>query len=204
MLIILVRHGATALNNSAKPSVRGWRDDPLETSSFADVRKTARAIRQYSPQWVTSSDFMRDAQTKMILVDELGIADTEVEYDSRTWDVGTFSGKPEAEVNDAIQELYKRPWDTPPGSLESFNEFSARWQQFLDRKMQKAGIEGMRPGIIVTHGRNLALTDSYFNFKMPEDGLMPYPAGYGILSVANDRSLQYAYPGETECVCVDV
>ena len=184
--------------------VRGWRDDPLLPQSLNDARKTAKDLKQYAPQWIVSSEFMRDSQTAMVLADELGISDISADYDSRTWDVGEYSGQPEDQVNPAILQLYRRPWEPCPGSIESFNEFTDRWLGFLDSKMALASIESMRPGIIVTHGRNIALSDSHFNFKRPEDGYMPLPAGYGVLSVNTDRSLRFELQGDSEPVINDV
>lgn len=204
VLVILVRHGHTELNNPGRPIVRGWKDAALTSEGEANVARTAMELAQFKPQWIVSSDFMRDSGTAQIIANKLGIADFSVDFDSRTWDVGAFSGKPEDEVADAINDLYRRTWQAPPGSDETFDQFSARWLNFLDRKMEQAQIDGMRPGVIVTHGRNIALSDSHFNHKMPEDGMMPYPAGYALVSVAPDRSVQCDIQGETECVCVDI
>lgn len=184
--------------------VRGWKDEPLRPTARGEIQATGEELKKYDPKWVVSSDFMRDSQTAQILATELGLVDTSVDYDARTWDVGSYSGKPESEVQDAITDLYRRPWEIPPGSGESFNDFAARWEKFLQRSMNMATIEGMRPGIIVTHGRNIALTDSQYNFKPTDDSSMPLPAGYGILSVSPDRSVQFDIVGESESVCVDV
>lgn len=202
--MLLVRHGATVLNNPSNPIVRGWEDAELAKDGENAVRQLAGELRQYNPQYIVSSDFTRDSSTAHILASRLGITNLETDYDARTWDVGSYSGKLESEVNPAIENLYDRSWETPPGSSESFDGFSKRWQQFLDRKMDLATIEGMRPIIVVTHGRNLALTDSYLNFKTAKDGMMPYAGGYGVISVAPDRSLQFQIQGESECVCTDV
>lgn len=204
LLIVLVRHGRTKLNSASNTIVRGWKDEPLMDSKRGEIIDTARELKQYDPKWVVSSDFMRDSQTAQILASDLQLSDTGVDYDARTWDVGQFSGQPESQVNDAIHDLYLRPWEVPPGSGESFNDFAARWTKFLDRQMSMATIEVMRPGIIVTHGRNIALTDAQYNFKTTSEGLMPLPAGYALLTVANDRSVQFNIPGESECVCVDI
>lgn len=203
VLAILVRHGATELNNGAK-KVRGWEDVELSKAGENEVRRTAQELRQYDPQYIVSSDFTRDASTAQLIASQLNISNIETDFNARTWDVGSFSGQPESEVNPAIEQLYGRSWETPPGSSESFDGFSRRWQQFLDSKMDFATIEGMRPIIIVTHGRNLALTDSYLNFKTPRDGMMPFAGGYGLISVTPDRSLDYQIQGESECVCQDV
>jgi len=204
LLMILVRHGRTEGNDPTNPQVRGWQDYSLEDKSIPEVKGTAEALRQYAPQSIISSDFQRDMSTAHILASALNLSNIETDYDARTWDTGMYSGKPEAEVNSAIAAIYDRPWESAPGGRESFNAFQSRWQNFLDRKMDLATVEGFRPMIVVTHGRNIALTDSYINGKMPRDGQMPFPAGYGLLSVAQDGSLGFGYPVETEPVIEDV
>lgn len=204
MLVLLVRHGATRLNTAQNTVVRGWKDEPLLPESRADILDTAEQLREYNPQAILSSDFMRDSQTAQILATALNISDITVEFDARTWDVGTYSGEPEDQVNAAILDLYQRPYERPPGSQESFNDFSGRWNSLLDRIMQRATIASMRPIIMVTHGRNIALTDAQFNFQLPEASRMPMPAGYGILAVDVQRKIQFDLVGESECVCVDV
>lgn len=204
VLILLVRHGKTKLNNPSKPMVRGWKDEDLSPEGRTAIQLLAGKLAPYDPQSVVSSDFMRDSASAQILASRLGLSNVETDYDARTWDVGEFSGKPELEVNPAIEALYHRQWDTPPGSSESFDGFTKRWLNFLDRRMNLASIEGNRPAIVVTHGRNIALTDSHFNHKMPEDGLMPFAGSYAVLSVNPDQTVSCDIPGESECVCADV
>ena len=204
VLILLVRHGKTKLNNPSNPMVRGWKDEDLSPEGRVGVQLLARELEPFKPQYVVSSDFMRDSATAQIIASKLGISNIELDYDARTWDVGDFSGKPESEVNPAIEALYRRTWETPPGSQESFDGFTRRWLDFLDRRMQFASIMGYRPSVIVTHGRNIALADSHFNHKMPEDGLMPFAGGYAVLSINPDRTVSLEIQGESECVCKDV
>jgi broad specificity phosphatase PhoE len=199
-----VRHGKTALNNPSNPIVRGWKDEQLSPAGQVGIQATASKLKPYKPQYIISSDFMRDTQSAHILAGRLGISGVETDFNARTWDVGEYSGKPESEVNAAIQGFYRRSWDVPPGSSESFDDFSRRWLDFVDRRLSFADIEGMRPLVIVTHGRNIALCDSYFNHKMPQDGMMPLPAGCGILAVNPDTSLNFTISDESEPVAADV
>lgn len=164
----------------------------------------ALRLRKYEPKYVYHSDFMRDSETAEIIARENNIAN-EADFDARTWDVGVYSGKPEKEVNPRIEELYRRPWEIPPGSTESFNTFASRWQKFLDKRMDVAvNIEAMRPIVIVTHGRNLAATQAYLSGIDPLNCYMPYPAGMGIISVENDGGISYTLQEPTERVIDDV
>lgn len=204
VLILLVRHGSTALNEPTVKLIRGWVDEPLDAKGQLDIIATAEKLRPYNPQYIFSSDFMRDTQTAQILASRLGVAGVESDFDIRTWDVGLFSGTPESDNNGAIQELYRRSWEVPPGSSESFDDFARRWLGILDCKMNFATIEGFRPTIIVTHGRNIALTDSHFNQKLAWDGTMPLAGGFAVIAVNPDRSVSCEIQGESECVCEDV
>lgn len=202
VLAILMRHGKTALNDPSKPKVRGWADVPLSAEGKIAAQMTANKIRFYNPKYVYHSDFMRDEQTAHEVARVLNLP-TEADFDARTWDVGIYSGKTEDVANPPLIELYRRAWEAPPGSSESFNEFSARWIRFLENKLDFAA-NVARPIIIVTHGRNTALTDSHINGKMPLDGYMPFPAGIGVIRVEDDGLLTYNYPEETEPVIQDV
>lgn len=204
VLIILVRHGSTELNSAAKTIVRGWKDTELDNKGRLAVQLTAQKLRKFNAQHIISSDFTRDTQTKFLLAAALGISNLDVDYDARTWDVGAFSGQPEEEVQPAINELYRRTNERPPGSQESFDEFSERWFRLLDKKIEEArNISAMRPIIITTHGRNIALTDSKYNFKLPIEGRMPFPAGYALLSIGDDSLIQFDIAPPDECVCED-
>lgn len=205
VIAILVRHGQTPDNTAVNTKVRGWHDIELSNEGRLNVQITAMKLRKFKPQAIVSSDFMRDSETAEILAGRLGIADKEVDYDARTWDTGLFSGQPEKVVQPAIDDLYLRSWEAPPGSGESFDTFSKRWQSFLDRKLEYAAkVEAARPLIIVTHGRNIALADSYFNHKLPQDGIMPLAAGYAVISVGLDYKINVEVIPPSEGVCQDV
>lgn len=200
-----MRHGSTGFNNPSNPIIRAWADEPLSPEGRIEVQMTANKLKQYNPQYIYSSDFMRDTETAHLLANVLGISGKETDYDCRTWDVGDFTGKPESEVAEALNWFYAHPWETPPGSSESFDEFSSRWTKTLDAKLEfAANVDAQRPPIIVTHGRNLALTDSYLNGKSYTEGEMPYPAGYALIAVNNDRSLSFEIVGAQESVLLDV
>lgn len=202
--MVLMRHGATHHNVPSNPLVRGWHDDPLTDEGRTQVHLALDGLRKLAPKIAYSSDFMRDTETAGIVAEALNLP-METDYDARTWDVGVFSGKPEAEVNEAIASLYKQPWETPPGSSESFNGFAKRWLDFLELKMEMASkVDATRPPLIVTHGRNIGLAHSYIDFLNPWEADMPLPAGIATISVEDDRTLSFRFLGEAEPVPVDV
>jgi broad specificity phosphatase PhoE len=199
-----MRHGSTRANQGV-PVIRAWKDYPLDDKGKVEVQLTAQKLKPYKPGFIISSDLTRDTQTGMIVADILGQPNRDVDFDARTWDMGTFEGQSLKEVNPAVNQLFKHPWEKPPGSSESLNDFSKRWLDLLDRKMYlAANVEEMRPGLIVTHGKNIAMAQSYIDGIMPEDAVMPKPAGFAVISVADDRSLQIEMMGKTENVIEDV
>ncbi len=204
LLLILIRHGATQLNDPAAPRVRGWDDTELSDSGKLEVQMAAEKLKQYDLKQLYHSDFMRDSQTAQIIGNKLNInADTE--WDARTWDTGLFSGQLESVANPAIFEIYKRPWQSAPGGSESMNEFLARWQRLLDSKIDLASrVPVLRPLGIVSHGRPIAATDSYVNDKPLLEGYMPYPAGFALLSVGLDRKLNFEIVPPQEPITQDV
>lgn len=204
-LVILMRHGSTLANEGSKPLIRAWKDYELAGDGRMEARRTAEKLKEYKPGLIISSDLMRDTETAHIVGEILRQPNLETDFGARTWDMGTFEGQPLEDVNPAIRQLYKRSWEKPPGSSESFDDFSARWQKFLDRKMYlAANVTDMRPVLIVTHGKNIALTQSYVDGILPEMAEMPVPAGYAVISVAEDHSLEIEMKGKTENVIEDV
>lgn len=203
-LVILMRHGATEANEG-KPVIRAWKDYRLDPDRKSEVVATAHKLEKYKPGYIVSSDLMRDTETANIVADELNLSNRETDFDARTWDMGCYEGQPLEDVNMAIEELYKRPWQAAPGSTESFNDFAVRWQRFLDRKMFLAGnIPAMRPAMIVTHGKDIALSQSYIDAIDPWTARMPLPAGYAVISVDEDRKLSMEIMGKSEPVIEDV
>lgn len=204
-LVILMRHGSTRANEGGKPLIRAWKDYPLDEKGKVEAQVAARKLEDYKPGYIVSSDLMRDTETASIVADILRQPNKETDFDARTWDLGGFEGEPLEEANPAIEQLYKNPWTKAPGSSESFNDFSARWQKFLDRKMYlAANVAEMRPVLIVTHGKNIALSQSYIDGILPETAEMPKPAGFAVISVGEDRSLEIEMIGKTESVIEDV
>jgi broad specificity phosphatase PhoE len=203
LLIVLIRHASTEGNDPKKPRVRGWMDNELTPKGRVEAQLAGIKLRKYDLQYLFHSDFMRDNQTSHIIANQLNLSAMESDFDARTWDTGDFSGQPEEDVNPAIIEIYKKPWQSAPGGSESFNGFEQRWFDFLDKKMDFAA-NVVRPVGITTHGRNIAITESYINDVPPLECQMPLAAGFATISVNPDRSLIMEFPTPTEPVIKDV
>ena len=204
-IAILARHGRTRDNSPNRPKVRGWKDEPISKQGKFEVQLHAYKLRQHEPKVIYHSDFMRDSETAHILANELGISDISADYDARTWDTGNLSGMDESEAEPVIREIYRNPYQTAPGGSESMSDFYSRWWEFLQNKLDMASkIEFMRPPLIVTHGRNIATAWSYIKGVPMENGMMPEPAGFAIISVTPNRELEIEIPGEKENILHDV
>jgi broad specificity phosphatase PhoE len=205
MLIILMRHGRTEGNDPSNPTIRGWKDSPLTPEGRLDVQMTANKLKAYNPQWIDSSDFMRDTETAYLVANQLNIANVETHWLARTWDTGDFSGKPESEVGQAIKAIYERPWESAPGGSESYNTFLERWQGYLEGKMDlAANVDEMRPGIVVTHGRNIAATYCDLEQQPLWKGYMPFPSGFACVMADEAGDLSLKFVGKKEPLYKDV
>lgn len=204
-LVILMRHGPTMANEGGDPLIRAWKNYDLDPDHEDMVIKTADKLADYQPGYIVSSDLARDTATAKLVANELDISNWETDWDARTWDMGSLEGQPLEDVNEAVEQLMKRPWEMPPGSSETFNTFLMRWQKFLDRKMYMAtNIPGTRPALIVTHGKCIAASESYIDGTPAWECEMPLPAGYAVVSVNLDRSLKIEMMGKVEPVIEDV
>lgn len=204
-LAVLVRHGKTQLNESGSAKLRAWLDVPLSNEGKVQVQMTAHKLRFYRPKQVYSSDLQRDMETAQIIAEYLGIPYMNPDFDARTWDVGKFAGQEESAVNERVQEFYKRPWMVPPGSSESFNDFSRRWIAYLEKLLRfAADSDYARPVLIVTHGRNLALAHAHFQGVDPWNADMPLTAGYAEIRVGKDGGVNFEIKSEKEPVLADV
>lgn len=204
-ILILSRHGKTKGNTDKATKVRGWHDVPLTEEGKFEVQLFSYRIKPYGPKAIYHSDFIRDSQTAHILAEKLGISDVSADYDARTWDTGLLSGQSEDEAEPVIASIYKNPWLKAPGGSESLSDFFSRSWSFLEKKMDLAAkVPEMRPILIVTHGRNLATAHSYITNSLMEQGLMPKPGGFAVVSVEPDQTLSITIPGESETILRDV
>lgn len=204
VLVILARHGATQANDAKMPLVRGWYDVPLDSKGKLEAQLLGNKMKKYQPSKIVSSDFLRDQETANIVASIVITNNIETDYNLRTWDVGNFSGKPLADVNPAIEQLYKEPWRKPPGSDESFNDFSHRFISTLDMYLKTASINIYRPLMLIAHGKNIALAKTYIDGGNAWESQMPKPAGYAVISVGNDRTLSIDIHGASEPVIEDI
>lgn len=203
VLAVLCRHGSTESNDAKVPLVRAWADVGLDEKGKIEAQLLGHKIRKYQPKELVHSDFARDSETGVIIANILGVS-IETDFDLRTWDVGTLAGQPLADANPTIEYLYKNPWIKPPGSGESYNDFSARCLNCLQKHLAFASIEAFRPIVIVTHGKNIACAGTWITGGLAWEQDMPKPGGFAVVGVNKDRTLVFDIDGPFENVIEDI
>ena len=94
-LLILVRHGRTALN--ADDRLRGHLDPPLDEVGHTQAATVAAALVPYGPARILSSPLLRARQTASSIADLVGL---QVELDARLLDrdYGSWAGQRRRDV----------------------------------------------------------------------------------------------------------
>jgi broad specificity phosphatase PhoE len=203
ILALVIRHGQTAFNDPKNPRLRAWEEIPLTDEGRANVQITANKIKIYSPKIIYSSDLGRDSETAMMIAELLGNIPYETDFALRTANMGTLSGLPEKQAHERVERWYDNPTEPAP-SGESLHAYEKRTWKFIGPKVDLAReVPSFRPTAFVTHGRTIALLDSYYNIKRAKDALMPVPAGVAVIrsNVNGMDSLEFL--GETEPVQTD-
>ncbi len=165
--ILLIRHGATALNSNdhTVDRIRGWQDWPLsENGKKEAVNLTGKLVG--FPDVLLCSNLTRARQTAEIIADYLGLENSDAQAAFLPWDVGCFVG---ARSVDAIPRLAaystRWPYKQVPGG-EAFATFRVRLFRGLLAALQKySGLVG-----IVTHHRCERLIKAWAKAEYPEDG----------------------------------
>ncbi len=167
--ILLIRHGATALNSDdhTVDRIRGWSDWPLSDQGKEEAKKLA--FLDGIPDILLTSDLIRAQQTAVIIANtldiEMALPPTE---DFRPWNVGDFVGRSAAEVVPLLaQYATQKPMLAVPGG-ESFLAFHDRFFLGLLRALQ------CYPGLIgiVTHHRCERLLKAWAKASYPENGFI--------------------------------
>jgi broad specificity phosphatase PhoE len=203
VLAVVVRHGRTAYNDPKRPKLRAWDNVPLKEEGQEDIQLTANKLKIYNPKLVYSSDLARDSQSAILIAEILGNIPFEIDYALRTADMGTLAGMLDEDAAPRVLRWYQNPGEPAP-SGETRYEFEKRIWKFMEPKLDLArSVAAFRPVIFVTHGRVLAMLDSFYNMKLPEDGSMPFPGGFGVIRCNMDGVDTFELIGESEPVHFD-
>lgn len=165
--IMIVRHGATSMNNEdvSVDRIRGWRDIPLSAEGKQQAKRLGYAMLNDRPDVIVSSDLKRAHDTAKTVSGIIGVPVSDVSQSFRPWNVGDYAGMVSKK---AIPILARYACDTPdtpiPGG-ESFNDFKDRFFDGLNDTLQK--YDGRVA--IVTHHRNERLIHAWAKAGFPDD-----------------------------------
>jgi broad specificity phosphatase PhoE len=202
-VVLMVRHGRTELNDPVNPKLRAWEDPPLDRRGQLDAQLAAQLIKPHKPQIVYSSDLARDSETANIIADELQNIPFEIDYGLRTADMGEWSGRNEADVEQAVENWYAVGFVEAP-SGESLNNFLARFYPCFDAKFELARkVDGFRPSIVVSHGRCCAAIHARAEMLHQGDARMPLPGGVMAVGLDDLGELKVEFLSPTEPVLRD-
>ena len=171
--LLLVRHGATALNDAPEERLRGWLDVGLASSGIVAARRASRVLQPLEPARLFASDLTRAHDTARIMSVVLGLP-VEPARALRPWHIGAFAGERVGLAGPQLEAFMTSKFATKVPLGESFRDFLARWRRELTRLlalMRKLD----RPVVAVTHARNLyALNKLLFGDDIPVKG-PPHP-----------------------------
>ncbi len=164
--ILLIRHGATALNSNdhTVDRIRGWSDWPLSEEGRLEAHNLAARFSQ-EPGILFCSNLTRARQTAEIIARVRNIP-LEMSAAFLPWNVGIYVG---ANAADTVPELarfaVRKPLEAVPGG-ESFHTFRTRFFMGLLKALREnKGMIG-----IVTHQRNERLLKAWAKLGYPENG----------------------------------
>lgn len=165
--ILIVRHGATKMNNQTDMSedrIRGWSDVPLSPEGIDEAHKSAADLLPFDLDIIVTSDLARAAQTAEIIGQTCHCP---VFYNPllRPWNLGHLQG---ATTKDALPTIQKFVCNFPDKSVpggESFHSFTSRAFRGLQQTIQIAGPKNV---CCVTHHR-----DERLFFAWRDEGFPP-------------------------------
>lgn len=168
--LLLIRHGATKLNNDdvSVDRIRGWKDIPLSPDGREEANRLGEKLKSDRPACIVSSDLVRAAETADIIAKHLGMKVDEKTPGFRPWNVGDLAGeKTQKAIPILAKYAIEKPNEPVPGG-ESFHDFEARFFQALSEAIQKYGSKGKLA--IVTHHRDERLMEGWRAAGFPADG----------------------------------
>ncbi len=166
--VLLVRHGATELNNDdvSVDRIRGWKDIPLSEAGEREAERLGADLADDPPDVIVTSDLKRARDTAEVISKMTGVPIVEVSKSFRPWNVGRYAGHLTSEAVPILADYAEnRPGEAIPGG-ESFDGFRARFFGGLRAALTKnAGRVA-----VVTHHRDERLLRAWEKARFPEDG----------------------------------
>lgn len=153
LTLVLIRHGQTEWNRQGW--MQGQHDVPLDETGRTQAAKLARrlAAERYQPGTLLTSDLSRAAHTAAIVAEALGAPAAEPRPEWRERNLGAFTGKTRAWLEEHEPEAYAAwradPVGYRPAGGESYRDHRQRIERVLAETLARHR-EGRLT--IVTHG----------------------------------------------------
>src|SRR5581483_10386039 len=162
--ILIVRHGATAMN--VDNELRGWDDPELTGEGHEQAAKAAKKIIELDAplHHIYTGALRRSRQTGQHVSDATGVNMTHTDA-LNPWDYGDITGKPEdRQQRKNLKFFQDRPQLKTPGG-ESYGEFLERYGAALKKAKQYVHEFPGKAVVLVTHSRNLYPTPHLLDGK---------------------------------------
>jgi len=163
--LVVIRHGATKLNNDSDEKFRGWADIPLSDEGKAQATATGKSLKGAGIHGIITSDLGRTKETANLVSKEIGAPVLEATKGLRPWHLGDLTGQPVKPNLPALQAYIKNPEQVVPGG-ESFNDFKKRMVDEVLKIQKKYPKDKIA---IVTHHRGERLLQAWIDAGRPTD-----------------------------------
>jgi broad specificity phosphatase PhoE len=164
--VVLLRHGESTWNK--RKIVQGQLDDArLSLEGRAQSSAVAETLRDYSFQWIVTSDLIRARETAAIVDDALGL-EVAVAPALRERSYGVYEGRPLAELPSSASGVKDgRVVDSSarPEGGESLDDLYERCATFVDA-LRAAGRDRL---LLVTHGGTIRALRAYCEGLVMQD-----------------------------------
>jgi broad specificity phosphatase PhoE len=196
--LILVRHGETDANR--RRCFAESSEIPLNENGLLQASHLgAQLAREFRPELLVSSDFLRARQTSDIIADALGLK-TEVIAGIHERDFGCLKGHPYERMGKAmaLDVMYDsaRSWMWTPAGGESLEDVRVRGAAVLERLREE------HPGkqaVVVCHGAVIQAMCAHITGDWNE-AWVPPNCGIVIIDYLGARWKQPVVQGDWECI----
>lgn len=157
--ILIIRHGATRLNNddTSVDRIRGWKDIPLSEEGRKEAHRLAGKVARLLPDVIVCSNLKRAVETAEIVAKRCQLKVAEKTKAFRPWNVGKFAGELSSKAVPVLVEYAEEAPNEKVPDGESFNQFKLRLLTGLSDALAK--YEGLLA--IVTHHRDERLLHAW-------------------------------------------
>lgn len=173
--IILVRHGETDANRQR--CFADSDDIPLTDTGRNQARELAlRLSREFRPEVLVSSEFLRARQTSEIIADVLGLS-TEAIRGIHERDFGCLKGYPYERLGEMMAHSGVEPWKWSPRGGESLDDVRRRAMEAIEALRVRYP---RREIVVVCHGAVIQGICAHITGKWSETSV---PANCGLVTI---------------------